>query len=237
MIPMLAQTAIPATQTAAQSAEPPVGPSELTLLDWHGWGFQIRVGIVWLVVIGVILMVAWWVVPWMRRKWLKGFRTKSVKLTFKGVEWEICPDSETRRIAHQAWVEIKSRKVGLPYEEGLDVIVEVYDSWYQLFGVLRDLAKSIPADRLQDCEDTRNVVSLLMRALNEGVRPHLTKWQAKFRRWYEMELAKAENKDKSPQDIQRVYPQYDALVADLRKVNGEFVTFADSLGRMATDGK
>jgi hypothetical protein len=74
-----------------------------------------------------------------KRKYLKRFRTKSVKLTFKGVEWEICPDTETRRIAHQAWVEIKSRKVGLPFEEGLDVIVEVYNSWYQLFGVLRDL--------------------------------------------------------------------------------------------------
>jgi hypothetical protein len=153
------------------------------------------------------------------------------------VEWDICPDTETRRVAHQAWVEIKSRKVGLPFEEGFDVIIEVYDSWYQLFGVLRDLAKSIPADRLQDCEDTRNLVSLLMRSLNEGLRPHLTKWQAKFRRWYETALASEDNKGKSPQEIQRLYPGYGELVADLCKVSAEFVQFADSLEKIVKDDK
>ncbi|MCC7315422.1 MAG: hypothetical protein IT419_11435 [Planctomycetes bacterium] len=222
---MLAQIAAPTTQPVRS----PVDATELSLLDWEGWGFEVRVGLIWLLIALLIVAAAWWVVPWVRRKWLKNFRTQSVKLTFKGVEWNICPDTETRRVAHQAWIEIKSRKVGLPYEDGLDVIVEVYNSWYQLFGVLRDLAKSIPADRLQDCDDTRNVVALLMKALNEGLRPHLTRWQAKFRRWYDAELAKEGNEGKSPQDIQKQYPQYGELVTDLRMVNEEFVRFADSL--------
>jgi hypothetical protein len=220
----------------AAATTQPVDAMELTLVDWRGWGFEIRIGLVWL---GIILVgggLLWWLVPLVRRKLLKGFRTKSVKLTFKGAEWEICPDTETRRVAHQAWVEIKSRKVGLPFEEGLDVIAEVYNSWYQLFGVLRDLAKTIPADRLQDCADTRDLVALLMRALNEGLRPHLTKWQAKFRRWYDAAL-ESNDKGKSPQDIQRLYPEYGELVADLRKVNEEFVKFADSLEKLIKDGK
>ncbi len=209
-----------------------VGATELNLLTWNGWGFEVRVGLLWFLVAVVAGVLVWWVLPWVRRKHLRGFRTKAVKLTFKGVEWEICPDIETRRVAHQAWVEIKSRKVGLPFEEGSDVIVEVYNSWYQVFGVLRDLAKSIPADRLKDCDDTRNVVGLLMRSLNEGLRPHLTIWQAKFRRWYEVALTQDANKGKSPQEIQSLYPQYDELVRDLRKVNEEFVRFADSLERI-----
>ncbi len=237
MICFLAQTTTVSPAATTQPAGQAVGPTDLSLLDWNGWGIEVRIGVVWLLVAVLIGVAIWWFLPWIRRKWLKGYRTKVVKLTFKGAEWEICPDTETRRVAHQAWVEIKSRKVGLPFEEGLDVVVEVYSSWYQLFGVLRDLARSIPADRLQDCEDTRNLVALLMRALNEGLRPHLTKWQAKFRRWYDAEIASADSKGKSPQDIQQLYPQYGELVADLRKVNEEFVRFADSLGKIVKDGK
>jgi hypothetical protein len=233
----ITQTTTTALAASTQPVRPAVGPTELSLFHWRAWGLEMRIGVFWLLLAVVVVAAVWWFVPWIRRKLLKGYRTRAVKLTFKGVEWEICPDTETRRVAHQAWVEIKSRKVGLPFEEGLDVIVEVYDSWYQLFGVLRDLAKSIPADRLQDCEDTRNVVALLMKALNDGLRPHLTRWQAKFRRWYDAELAKEENKGKPPQDIQRLYPQYDELVADLRNVNTEFVRFADSLDKIVRDGK
>jgi len=234
---LLASTTTPAPNNSDQLVNQAVGLTDLSLLDWNGWGVEVRIGMLWLVVAVLIGVAVWWFLPWIRRKWLKGYRTRAVKLTFKGVEWDICPDTETRRVAHQAWVEIKSRKVGLPFEEGLDVIVEVYNSWYQLFGVLRDLAKSIPADRLQDCEDTRKLVALLMRALNEGLRPHLTRWQAKFRRWYDAAIANEDNKAKSPQEVQRLYPHYDELVADLRKVNGEFVQFADSLEKIVKDGK
>ncbi len=76
-----------------------------------------------------------------------------------------------------------------------------------------------------------------MRALNEGLRPHLTKWQAKFRRWYDSEVASEDHKGRSPQEIQRLYPEYGELVADLRKVNEEFVRFADSLEKIVKDGK
>lgn len=236
MIHLLAQAA-PRSLTAASPAPDEVRPTDLSLLDWSGWGFEARVGLLWLVVGVVVIVAVWWVLPLLRRKWLRGYRTRAIKLSFKGMEWEICPDSETRRVAHQAWVEIKSRKVGLPFQEDADVIVEVYNSWYQLFGVLRELAKSIPADRIHDCEDTRNLVALLLRALNEGLRPHLTKWQARFRRWYDAASALEENKDKSPQEVQQAYPQYAELVAELRTVSQEFVQFADSLERIVKGGK
>lgn len=223
--------------TDAPSASAEVRPTDLSLLDWNGWGFEARVGLFWLV-LGIALFVSvWWLLPLLQRKWLRGYRTRAVKLGFKGVEWEICPDSETRRVAHQAWVEIKSRKVGLPFQEGADVIVEVYNSWYQLFGVLRELAKSVPADRIHDCEDTRNLVALLLRALNEGLRPHLTKWQARFRRWYDAAAVHEANKNKSPQEVQEAYPQYTELIAELRTVSQEFVQFADSLERIVRGGK
>lgn len=230
---ILAQASDPASPPAADR----IGVFDLNLIEWNGWGFETQIGLFWLLAAVLVAVALWWVVPLLRRKWFRTFRTKSVKLTFKGVEWDICPDHDTRRVAHQAWVEIKSRKVGLPFEEDHDVVVEVYNSWYALFGVLRDLAKSIPPDRLQDCDETRKLVELLMRALNEGLRPHLTRWQAKFRRWYEAECQKPEVAELPPQAIQQRYPEFNELVADLKKVNREFVEFADSLEKIVKDGK
>lgn len=222
-------------QANANLAEPArVGWVDL-LVEWQHLGFEIRIGIVWLLIAVIAAVALWWGVPYIRRKYLKNFRTKSVKLKTQWGEWEVCPDHDTRRVAHQAWVEIKSRKVGLPFDEDHDVVVEVYDSWYALFGVLRDLAKSIPPDRLEDCEETRKVVEVLMRSLNDGLRPHLTRWQAKFRRWYEAECKKTETDELTPQEIQQRYPAFADLVADLKKVNRDFVDFADSLGKIAKD--
>jgi len=207
------------------------------LFEWQRLGLGIRIGFIWLLITLGATAVLWWLVPYLRRKYFRNFRTKAIKLKTKWGEWEVYPDYDTRRIAHQAWVEIKSRKVGLPFDEDNDVVVEVYNSWYALFGVLRELAKSIPPDRLQDCDETRKVVEVLMRSLNDGLRPHLTRWQAKFRRWYDSESKEPDTNDLTPQEIQQRYPDFAELVADLKKVNHEFVEFADLLERVVKDSK
>lgn len=225
------------------TASPPSGNrpapnwTDLSLFDWNNGGFEVRIGILWIIILAlaVILFRMGW--PWAKRKLVRGFRTKSVKLRFGSQEFEICPDHETRRIAYQAWVEIQTRKVGLAFEEQHDVIVEVYNSWFELFRVLRELAKTIPAECLTDDEDARKLVDIILTALNTGLRPHLTQWQAKFRRWYASAASKEENRDLSPQEIQKQYPNYTSLVQDLRQVNGEFVRFAESLLQLAEGGK
>jgi hypothetical protein len=93
----------------------------------------------------------------------------------------------------------------LPGASRNDVIAEVYDSWYELFGRMRDLVKEIPVQRLRSSPDTRKVVRLMVDAPNNGLRPHLTEWQARFRRWYEAQLET--QKEATPQDIQRQYPE------------------------------
>jgi hypothetical protein len=183
-------------------------------LNWEGGGFEVRVGLLWVFVLVVCVVFFGWI----RRRIARGMRghwkTERITLTFMGQEWHIVPDNETRRIAYQAWVECQSRKVGLLFEEEHDVIVEVYNSWYQMFAILRELAKSVPAERLREKDSAQELVRVLMAVLNEGLRPHLTRWQACFRRWY----AKASE-----------LPQYKELVADLKGVNGEFVKFAERL--------
>lgn len=134
------------------------------------------------------------------------------------------------KIAHKAWVEIMTRKVGLLFEEDKDVIVEVYNSWYALFGIIRELLKEIEP-RKKDTE-IEKLEDILIKTLNYGLRPHLTKWQAKFRRWYKQEIGIGENQKLSPQEIQRKYDKYDELVEDLKKTNKQMVQFAEELKKL-----
>lgn len=139
-------------------------------------------------------------------------------------------NKDTSRIARKAWVEIMTRKVGLLFEEDKDVIVEVYNSWYSLFGIIRDLLKEIePRKKDKDLEKLENV---LVQTLNYGLRPHLTKWQAKYRRWYNQEIEKETNNELSPQEIQKKYKKYDELICDLKETNKQMVQFAEELKKL-----
>jgi hypothetical protein len=97
------------------------------------------------------------------------------------------PNVTDKQVAYAIWVELSTRKIGLPIDLNHDVIVEVYDSWYNFFSVTRELIKSISATQIKR-SSTQAIVKLSIEVLNEGLRPHLTQWQARFRHWYDREL-------------------------------------------------
>lgn len=129
------------------------------------------------------------------------------------------------RVAYQLWVELSTRKIGLPIDYDDDVIVEIYDSWYQFFGITRDLIKDIPPSKLRNGESIQGLIQLAIDVLNEGLRPHLTRWQARFRRWYDNELAKPENLLVEPQELQKRFPRYAELRADMELVNARLMYY------------
>ena len=116
------------------------------------------------------------------------------------------------------------------FVEGQDVITEVYNSWYSAFVTIRELLKEIPADRIKDAE---GLIELTTKVLNEGLRPHLTKWQAKYRCWFEQE--KKANPQMEPQEIQRRYPYYQELVSELKHANKIMIQFSKELYKIAYD--
>lgn len=140
-------------------------------------------------------------------------------------------NNEVRQIAHVAWAELTTRKAGILFDERNDVIVEVYDSWYQLFKTIRELVKTVPACQLKN-ENTKKLVNVLVNSLNVGLRPHLTIWQAKFRKWYAYELQKENNCDKTPQEIQKNYSEYDKLTKDLLVINQQVVDYTNELKKL-----
>lgn len=141
------------------------------------------------------------------------------------------PNNEVKQIAHQAWVELSTRKAGLRIDKDNDVIKDVYDSWYNLFGEIRELARNVPASKLKD-KDTKLLVDILIKTLNEGMRPHLTRWQARYRRWYDKAVEHNDNDELTPQEIQNKYKEYQPLVDDMLQINEQLVEYTVQLKKL-----
>ena len=137
------------------------------------------------------------------------------------------PNNKDKEIAYKLWVELSTRKLGIPLDMENDVIYEVYKSWYEFFRITRITLKEFPVSKLQNNKSNK-IIDITIRFLNGRLREHLTKWQAKFNRWYELEL---ENNDYtvSPQEIQKEFPEYDKLVGDITIVNDELIYYVSVL--------
>jgi hypothetical protein len=189
-------------------------------------GLQIHVGGLFLLLVAATIAFFYF------RHRTKRYEVVSIELPLLGFpKFTIKPNNDVMQIAHQVWSELVTRKAGLQVDDEHDVIIEVYDSWYQLFGRVRESLRSVPAQLLRSDPSTRALVDLLVKALNEGLRPHLTQWQARFRKWFNKELQN--HPEKSPQEIQKAYPHYDALLKDLMLANRQVVQLAHALKQIA----
>lgn len=148
-----------------------------------------------------------------------GIGDTSVKLVY---------NKKDQEIAYKLWVELSTRKIGLPFDQENDVISEVYNSWYDFFKIARELLKEIPVSRLPY---SNNLIKLTERVLNTGLRPHLTMWQAKFRKWYGDNINN--NKGKTPQQIQMMYPDYEELKKDLIETNVRMIEYKKLMEKIA----
>lgn len=203
-------------------------PIDFINIGTDNW-YELVICLNWLaIILGVIII---FLTVWVVRKAFKKTNGRAIHidgLTF-GIgdfKCDLKCGCEVQEIAYQIWVELTTRKVAIPLEED-DSIIEVYVSWYSAFKAIREQLKNVPGNCLGDAAD---LIDITTKVLNEGLRPHLTKWQAKFRSWYEKEKA---NSNESPQDLQKRYPEYDALLVDLKKTNENMVNFANKMKEIA----
>ena len=176
-----------------------------------------------------------------KEKFRKDYIKKINELALKGIEdkkgderkikkgFKITRNVKNLFIANRIYIELVTRKAALPFDEDNDVIVEVYNSWYALFSAIREEIKNIPRKYLQTHNPTEELVGLTVSILNDVLRDHLTKYQAKFRRWYNIESEKTGNQTVSPQDLQKRYTDYDNLITDLKEVNSVLINYSDEL--------
>jgi hypothetical protein len=139
----------------------------------------------------------------------------------------IKPNNKDRQVAYSIWVELSTRKIGLPIDLEDDVIIEIYNSWYEFFKITRELIKDVPATQIKS-NSTQAIVNLSIEILNEGIRPHLGKWQARFRHWYEAQLA-INPTDIDPQELQKKYPHYKELQTEMRELNNNLISYRSKM--------
>jgi len=136
-------------------------------------------------------------------------------------------------IAWKLYVQLTTRKAAIPVDPEDDIIVEVYDSWYEVFKSTREYLLELSTKDLDGSENAQKIVKLSLGVLNQGLRPHLTKWQGKYRKWYQKELEDPENEDLTPQEIQKKYPHYDEIMKDIQTVNKGLIIYADELKKFS----
>lgn len=184
-----------------------------------------------IVILGIGL---WFLVRWLAERSLPDFECEGAELGLGDQKISFKPNYLDRQIAYSIWVELSTRKIGLEIDLQDDVIDEIYDSWYSFFGVTRELIKDIPVSKLRR-KSTRQIVSLSIELLNLGLRPHLTRWQARFRQWYGKK--KDNRPDISPQELQQNFPEYEALTDDLLRVNATLQRYRARMYELVTGEK
>lgn len=171
---------------------------------------------------------------WPENSWPRGrkhFGLVEMEIELGGIgKAKLRPVVEDIQIAHRIWTELSTRKLALPIEPDNDVIVEVYDSWCTMFSKVRELIATTPADLVRREPSTQELVRIATETLNKGLRPHLTRWQARFRNWYAHQKDALETRD--PQDVQRDFKEYDELMADMQHVNLQMIQYASELQKL-----
>jgi len=131
-----------------------------------------------------------------------------------------------RVLAWKMYVQLKTRKAALPFDEEHDVIVDVFGSLHEIFPITRDLLSELNPHQ---GEAQKSIADFVLRVLNDGIRPHLTRWHATYQMWWNKAIDMPDNKGKSPQEVQRAFPQYADLTADMKRMNDELIKYAEEL--------
>lgn len=200
---------------------------------------NMEVTIHWVIQLLIASISLWYLITWWfrstRNKFLSTLKIDQVQLGIGNQKVTLSPDYKDRQIAHKLWVELNTRKIGIEINFDDDVIIELYDSWYIFFQITRELIKDIPVENIKAKKNEVEFVDIAIDVLNIGIRPHLTRWQSRFRRWYENEINQQEQTIRvlSPQEIQSRYPYYKELIADMKDVNSRLIYYKTQLRKMS----
>lgn len=162
-----------------------------------------------------------------KSKVLKNVEIEGASIGIKSNTIKLKINQKDKEIAYKLWIELSTRKIGIPIDIENDIIIELYDSWYEFFKLSRETLKEFPSSKLDNQKN--DIIRINIEVLNGNLRKHLTKWQAKYRHWYDNEIEKKKNKDKTPQEIQKNYPEYNLLIEDLQKTNDELINYKNKL--------
>ncbi len=199
------------------------------LMESTGVEFKISVNTVLIIIFFLALIYFFFKNKWSSHGKLK-LKDISISIGSVRYQYSIERSYSNLEIANRIYTELATRKAALPIDEENDIIDEVYNSFYKLFQTTREEVKKIEGELLRESpKESQKLIQLVMNILNKGVRPHLTQYQGRFKRWYELELQKDSNKNLSPQQIQKKFPYYNDLIQSLKQVNNVLQEYSKNL--------
>lgn len=187
----------------------------------------------WIIILLILILLV--IAYIIKRNFSKLFNWYEMEVEISGspkLKFKVERNHENLFIANRIYIELTTRKAAIPIDENIDVIEEIYDSWYKLFGIIREEIKSVPGKYLKDHDPTSALIGLTRKILNDAMRPHLTKHQAKFRKWIAIAKEEQVNKILTPQDLQKKYPDFTNLVASMKLVNLTLTGYAEELDKL-----
>ena len=194
--------------------------------------------IITLIIIAVLLFIGYLIFKLYKNKNnLVSKNIEPVEITLNtgagSIKYRIIRNYANLEIAHKLYIELITRKAAIRIDEKNDIIVEIYNSWYDLFKITRKELKNFNGDLLESNPQSKELIRLATDILNKGLRPHLTKYQARFRKWYfeqlEKDKSKKESDKRTPQEIQKDYYKYDELISSMKKVNEILIEYKNKL--------
>jgi hypothetical protein len=205
--------------------------------DKVDWSITIDINIFFVLALLVLVIIIWFTINERKKKLVPKLIKQKVRFKIKtpnfDLEEELSVSYESIYIAHRIYIELITRKAAILIDEKYDTISEIYDSWYELFKQIRMEIKDLSGELLANDESCSNLIHITTKILNEGLRPHLTKYQASYRKWYtemlEIDKSKSFGDRKSPQQIQQEYFDYNNLMEDLKNVNLILLKFSEQL--------
>lgn len=212
-----------------QVAEVEASKDMISIILADDWSVSLHVAPLPVIILLGGAVLGWLILRWYYGRKLSDFEIDSAELGLGDHKVSFRPNDMDRQIAYSIWVELSTRKIGLPIDAEDDVIVEIYDSWYAFFAVTRELIKDIPVSKVRG-SSTGKIIDLSVEVLNEGLRPHLTKWQARFRHWYERQMNS--KVDAEPQALQKNFPAYDELIDDMLAVNKRLISYRKKMNEL-----
>ncbi|NOU60822.1 hypothetical protein [Marinifilum caeruleilacunae] len=206
--------------------------------DKIDWVFTMSISVIALAISVLLIIVGYQIFKYLFN-WKKNNVQNEivpVKLKYKlgnaEIEYEVKRSYQNIEIAHKIYIELITRKAAIEIDKDKDVIVEVYNSWYSLFQVTREELKQLSGNLLLVNDSSESLIKLLSDVLNIGLRPHLTEYQAKFRKWYQEKLLEDESNGRSPQQIQKDYDDYNNLINSMKDVNRLLIDYAKELKKI-----
>jgi len=210
-------------------------------IDKSNHHLLIDFNIIMLIIIAVLLLIGFLIYKYYKNKTdIVESNIEPVEITLNtgagNIKYKIIRNYANIEIAHKLYIELTTRKAAIKIDEENDVIVEIYNSWYDLFKITREELKSFSGDLIESNNKSKELIYLATDILNFGLRPHLTKYQAKFRKWYDERLESEKHLDdknkRTPQEIQREYVNYNELMISLKSVNEILINYKEELEKI-----